>query len=161
MKQSEVIDQHIAVFGESGSGKTVMLSSFYGATQEAQSRRESRVNIVADDIGQGSHLHRNYLGMKNSARLPTPTRFSSTSYAFSVRLKDSSPKYSEKARPIDTLRLVWHDYPGEWFEQGVSGPEEAQRRVDTFRSLLGSDIALLLIDGQRLVDNAGEEERYL
>jgi len=43
----------------------------------------------------------------------------------------------------------------------VSGLEEAQRRVDTFRSLLSSDVALLLVDGQRLLDNAGEEERYL
>jgi len=58
-------------------------------------------------------------------------------------------------------RLVWHDYPGEWFEQDVSGPEEADRRVEAFRSLLGADVALLLIDGQRLLDNAGEEERYL
>lgn len=66
-----------------------------------------------------------------------------------------------KARPVDYLRLVWHDYPGEWFEQDVSGPEEAQRRVDTFRSLLGSDVALLLVDGQLLLDNSGEEERYL
>lgn len=43
----------------------------------------------------------------------------------------------------------------------MSGPEEAQRRIDTFKSLLGSDIALLLVDGQRLQDNTGEEERYL
>lgn len=57
--------------------------------------------------------------------------------------------------------MVWHDYPGEWFEQGVSGPEEAKRRVDTFRSLLNSDVALLLVDGQKMLDNAGEEERYL
>lgn len=161
MKLSRVLEQHIAVFGESGSGKTVMLSSFYGPTQEAQYRRESLVNVVADDIGQGSQLHRNYLGMKESARLPTPTRFSSTSYSFSVRLKDESARASNRARPFDAVRLVWHDYPGEWFEQGVSGPEEAQRRVDTFRSLLGSDVALLLVDGQRLLDNAGEEERYL
>ncbi|MEV0716241.1 hypothetical protein, partial [Asanoa sp. NPDC050611] len=59
------------------------------------------------------------------------------------------------------MRLVWHDYPGEWFEQDVSGPEEGRRRVDTFRSLLRSDVALLLVDGQRLLGNAGEEERYL
>jgi hypothetical protein len=161
VRLSRVLEQHIAVFGESGSGKTVMLSSFYGATQQPQYRRESRVNIVADDIGQGSQLLRNYLGMKDSARLPTPTRFSSTAYAFTVRLKASGAKTSSKAKPFDAMRLVWHDYPGEWFEQGVSGPEEAQRRVDTFRSLLGSDVALLLVDGQRLLDNAGEEERYL
>ena len=27
--------------------------------------------------------------------------------------------------------------------------------------MLGSDVALLLVDGQRLLDNSGEEERYL
>lgn len=43
----------------------------------------------------------------------------------------------------------------------MSGPEEAGRRVDAFRSLLGSDVALLLVDGQRLLDNSGDEERYL
>ena len=36
-----------------------------------------------------------------------------------------------------------------------------KRRIDGFRSLLGSDVAVLLIDGQGLVDNAGYEERYL
>lgn len=52
-------------------------------------------------------------------------------------------------------------YPGEWFEQDVTSSEKAQRRIDTFRYLLGSDVAVLLVDGQRLLDNAGEEERYL
>ena len=31
-------EQHIALFGESGSGKTVLLSSFYGAAQDATGR---------------------------------------------------------------------------------------------------------------------------
>ena len=154
------LEQHIAVFGESGSGKTVMLSSFYGATQESDFLRKSQFNVVSDDIGQGARLHRNYLGMRDSARVPAATRFSATSYSFSVKLKGGDAKTSKKS-PLDALRLVWHDYPGEWFEEGVSGPEEAQRRVDTFRSLLTSDVALLLVDGQRLLDNAGEESRYL
>jgi hypothetical protein len=161
MQLSRVLEQHIAVFGESGSGKTVMLSSFYGATQEPQYLQGSLFHVVADDIGQGARLHRNYLGMRDSARLPAANRFSAMSYYFSVKLKDGSDTTAMKTRPFDALRLVWHDYPGEWFEQDVSGPEEAQRRVDTFRSLLGSDVALLLVDGKRLLDNSGEEERYL
>lgn len=161
MQLTRTFEQSIAVFGESGSGKTVLLSSFYGVAQEPQFLKHNPFHIVADDAGQGTSLHRNYLGMKNSARLPISNHFSATSYSFSVRLKDGPDAKSARAQPFDALRLTWYDYPGEWFEQDVSGPEEAQRRVDTFRSLLGADVALFLVDGQRLLDNAGEEERYL
>ncbi len=161
MQISRALEQHIAVFGESGSGKTVMLSSFYGATQEPQYLQNSLFHVLADDLGQGARLHRNYLGMRDSARLPLPTRFSATSYSFSVKLKEEADSKSTRTKPFEALRLVWHDYPGEWFEEAVSGPEEAQRRVDAFRSLLGSDVALLMVDGQRLLDNAGAEELYL
>lgn len=154
------LEQHVAVFGESGSGKTVLLSSFYGATQEHRFLKESLFNVVAEDIGLGARLHQNYLGMRDSARVPAANKFSATTYAFSVKLKDSAKAKAGKSSQFDALRLVWHDYPGEWFEQDVSG-EEAQRRIDTFRSLLGSDVALLLVDGQKLLDNAREEDRYL
>lgn len=138
-----------------------MLSSFYGAAQEPEYLRENLFHVVAEDFGQGNRLHRNYLGMKNAVQLPEHNRFSATSYSFSVKLDDGASAEAKKHRPFDALRLVWHDYPGEWFEEDVSGPEEAQRRVNAFRSLLSSDIALLLVDGQRLLDHAGEEERYL
>lgn len=162
MEVSRAREQHIAVFGESGSGKTVMLSSFYGATQESQYLQKSLFHVVPDDIGQGNRLHKNYLGMKNSAQPPETTRFAATSYSFKIKLKDGADakRKQKKSSPLDALRLVWHDYPGEWFEEDVKG-SEAQRKVDTFRSLLGSDVALLLVDGQQLLDNSGEEEKYL
>ena len=160
MREQPVREQHIAVFGESGSGKTVLVSSFYGATQEPQFLKSSLFDVTADNTGQGHRLYSNYLGMRDSARRPDPTRFSATPYSFSVKLKKRSVE-GNRSKPFDALRLVWHDYPGEWFVEDVSGPEEAQRRVDTFRSLLGSDVAFFLLDGQRILDNAGEEERYL
>ena len=161
MELSRTLEQQIAVFGEAGSGKTVMISSFYGAAQEPEYLQKSLFHVVARETGQGSRLHRNYLGMKNSARVPAPTKFSATSYSFAVKLKDGADPKVKKSKPFDALRLTWHDYPGEWFESDVSGPEEAQRRIDTFKTLLGSDVAFILVDGQRLLDNAGEEERYL
>ncbi|WP_082452719.1 MULTISPECIES: ATP/GTP-binding protein [unclassified Frigoribacterium] len=156
-----LLEQHIAVFGESGSGKTVLLSSFYGGAQEPSFREESLFGIVADDSGQGTRLHQNYLGMRDAARRPSTTRFSSTSYAFSLRRRDKPSAVAKKRKPSGDLRLVWHDYPGDWFSEEPSSAEEAERRVETFRSLLTSDVALMLVDGQRLAENVGEEERYL
>lgn len=161
MKMSRALEQHIAVFGESGSGKTVMVSSFYGAAQEPRYVQDNPFHVVAENVSQGNKLHQNYLGMRDSAKVPAANKFSATSYSFVIKLKDGPNSKEARSRPFDALRLVWHDYPGEWFEQDVSGPEEARRKVDTFRTLLGSDVALLLVDGQRLLDNVGEEEKYL
>lgn len=159
MGETRKLEQHIAVFGESGSGKTVLLSSFFGAAQEASFIKNSLFHVLADDAGQGSRLQRDYLGMRNSATLPAATRHFSTSYSFT--LKPQRVRQQRTRSPLDAVKLVWHDYPGEWFDSGVSGPTEAQRRIDGFRALLRSDVGLILIDGQRLLDNEGVEERYL
>jgi len=159
MKKSRKLEQHIAVFGESGSGKTVLLSSFYGAAQERENIKLAGFNVVAENPSQGTHLSQNYLGMKKSGTTPEPNRFAANSYSFLVKVV--GPQVKQADQHFDALRVVWHDYPGEWFEHDVSGPEEAARRVKTFRDLLQSDVAILLVDGQRLLDNAGEEERYL
>lgn len=158
---AKVKEQNIAVFGESGSGKTVLISSFYGATQEPSFVSESLYRVIADDTGQGTRLRQNYLRMRNQALAPQTTRFSATPYSFTVKPNDGDDVKAANARPFSALRLIWHDYPGQWFEEEPSSDEEATRRVETFTKLLKSDIALVLVDGQKLLDYAGEEEKYL
>jgi hypothetical protein len=158
---ARVKEQHIAVFGESGSGKTVLLSSFYGATQEPSFRAESLYKVLADDTGQGTRLRQNYLRMSRQALPPDTNRFSATPYSFTLKLEKPDDAKVAKMKPFDALRLVWHDYPGQWFEEEPSSAEEAARRVETFAKLLKSDVALVLVDGQKLLDYAGEEEKYL
>ena len=160
MKPADELAQEIAVFGESGSGKTVMLSSFFGASQEPEFMQTSLYKLIADSPHQRDRLHRNYLDMRDDALRPEPTRFTSEPFRFRIKVKapDEAPK---RGRNYEALQLLWHDYPGEWFEQDVSGPEEAHDRAATFTALLGADVALLLVDGQKLLDHAGEEDRYL
>ena len=158
-KYPRVREQNIAVFGEAGSGKTVLVSSFYGPTQEG-SYVNDLWDLVARQTGQGHRLYQNFLGMRDNATVPIQTRFANTTYEFAVKLKAGDEPEGKK-RPFDELRLVWHDYPGEWFTDDPSSLEERDRRTDTFISLLRSDVALLLVDGQKLLDYAGEEERYL
>ena len=158
-KHPRIRQQNIAVFGESGSGKTVLVSSFYGRTQEG-SHKNDLWDLVADKGGQGNRLYQNYLGMRDSAKTPMTNHFLNTTYDFSVKLKAGEGD-EEKSRPFDELRLAWHDYPGEWFQDDPSSEEENLHRIDTFRTLLSSDVALLLVDGQKLLDHRGEEERYL
>ena len=158
---AKVKEQNIAVFGESGSGKTVLLSSFYGATQEPSFLRDSLYQVLPDDIGQGLRLNQNYLKMRRAGQTPQSNRFAAVPYSFTIKPKDGDGGRGAQTRQIGALRLVWHDYPGQWFEEEPSSDEEAKRRVETFKELLTSDVALILVDGQKLLDYAGEEEKYL
>src|SRR6476620_5226249 len=97
-KYPRVREQHIAVFGESGSGKTVLVSSFFGPTQEGTYSNDLW-DLVANDTGQGNRLYQNYLGMRDHSTTPAHTRFASTTYYFSLKLK-GGVNAAAKKRPI-------------------------------------------------------------
>ncbi len=151
-------DQHIAVFGERGSGKTVLISSFYGMTQDS-SYDTSLYTVRAESTKQGNALHANYLQMLEDDTPPLSTAAADAqAYKFVLDLTGEA-----KPKEFDGLRLVWHDYPGEWFTEDPSteDPEELEARVRTFRNLMQSDVAFILVDGQKLLDYASQEEKYL
>jgi hypothetical protein len=85
---AKVKEQNLAVFGLGGSGKTVLLSSFYGASQEQSFLAKSLYQVLADDTGQHMRLLQNYLRMRNQAEPPAANRFAATSYSFTLKVKD-------------------------------------------------------------------------
>ena len=103
-----VREQHIAVFGESGSGKTVLLSSFYGPTQE-KGYSNGLWDLVADDAGQQSRLYQNYLGMRDHATVPLANHFAATTYYFSVRLKSG-----DATTTAEEIQNTVNEMLGEW-----------------------------------------------
>ncbi|MCS3492188.1 energy-coupling factor transporter ATP-binding protein EcfA2 [Arthrobacter sp. JUb119] len=160
MASTKTPEQHIAVFGESGSGKTVLLSALYGAAQEPEFTERNLYRIVADDFKQGAKLHKNYLGMRENSRTPLANRFNNETYSFTLKLKENNGQ-NHPSIPFNALRLVWHDYPGEWLSHGANTEEEAEIRLKTFNDLIRSDVALILVDSSRLLDDDDDIERYL
>ncbi|WP_127097507.1 hypothetical protein [Brachybacterium saurashtrense] len=85
---SKRVEQHIAVFGESGSGKTVLLSSFFGSMKESGHLEDSRFTLIADKPAQGTQLLQRYYLMRDRAETPESNKYSSSSYPFSLRPKN-------------------------------------------------------------------------
>lgn len=160
MASAKTPEQHIAVFGESGSGKTVLLSALYGAAQEPEFTDRHLYYMVADDFKQGTKLHKNYLGMRDDSRAPLANRFNNETYSFTLKLKENN-RQNHPSAPFNALKLVWHDYPGEWLSHGANNEEEVELRLKTFNDLIQSDVALVLIDGARLLEDEVNVERYL
>ena len=140
-------DQHVAVFGESGSGKTTLISVFYGHQQTAKFSRVAGYSLLAADTTQGHKLLKAYHQIEDDL-LPPSTRYRHSVFSFRIR-----PDKLKK----DAGRLLWHDYPGEWWSE-TRGGEEGERKKEAFKTLLCSDVALLLVDGQRLLE---DKEQYL
>lgn len=132
------------------------MCSFYGTARESSQDDVKLFEISAED-DRHTELMRLYLGMRDDSLFPPTNRFESKNTVFSLKQKGVPIK---EARKADQVRVTWNDYPGEWFEGGATTESEKQDKINTFRNLLGSDVALFLVDGQRLHDYADDEESY-
>lgn len=157
MAVNKTIDQQMAVFGQSGSGKTVLLCSFYGSARGVMLHADNQFELNAKD-DRHTTLISSYLGMKEDGKVPLLNRFKSNKTVFLLKQKGTPLKMASN---VEQLRLTWFDYPGEWFEGAATTDSERKDKAQTFRELLGADVALFLVDGQKLRDYEGEEERYL
>ena len=127
-----------ALFGPRGSGKTTFLSSYYGNQQRDVFEKSYGYHIEAEDTSQGNNLLAKYYGLENG-EFPMGTE-SFGSFAFGLKV---GPLKSP------SIRLVWHDYPGGWWQSAPSDQEERDARQQAFRNLLNSHVGILLIDGER------------
>lgn len=152
------LHQHIAVFGQAGSGKTVLLSSLFGRLNEPTAIKKNGYRFLAKDVARGNDLWQKYLGMKKQAQAPMQDKFVSSPFEF--RLDPESQPLPAKTKP-SRIGITWHDYPGEWFESEISSESERKDRAATFRQLVQSDVALVLVDAQKLLEHQDDEERYL
>lgn len=152
------LHQHIAVFGQAGSGKTVLLSSLFGRLNEPAAIKKNGYRFLAKDTARGNDLWQKYLGMKKQAQAPMQDKFVSSPFEF--RLDPESQPLTPKTKP-SRIGITWHDYPGEWFESEISSESERKDRAATFRQLVQSDVALVLVDAQKLLEHQDDEERYL
>lgn len=180
MLSKSYLEQQIAVFGTARSGKTTLLSTFYGATQEPHYVLEKPYAVIAENQGEAAQLNHNYTSLRNNGTYPpVTTGLNATAHSFTVRLREPQEQPQQfggalfgrrkrrvtanpaSEKPFDAMRLVWHDYPGEWLEEPAADAAEARHRGEVFRSMLGSQVAVLLVDGAKLAQQPGNEGAYL
>lgn len=144
------LHRKVAVFGESGSGKTMLLTTFYGHQQAVKFQEANGYGLIAKDADQGTSLLGAYYRLESDL-VPPGNRFSYTSYDFCFRVK-------QVQQPAGLL--TWYDYPGGWWN-GNAGGDEGQRKGELISHLVKSDVALFLVDGQKYRSKGGNYLLYL
>ena len=136
---NDVPEIRVALFGQSASGKTTFLASYFGNLQRNSFEEEHGYRLEAEDVSQGNQLLTMYYGMEKG-RFPSGTVDEQPEFRFGFKVR---------GLPKPCLRIVWYDYPGGWWEWTPKDRSEEQARAALFAKLLTSHVGILLIDGMR------------
>jgi GTPase SAR1 family protein len=145
----EIPELRIALFGASGSGKTTLLASYFGNQQRNGFEEAHGYRLEAVDASDGNRLLQRYYQMENGAFPLGTEKFSE--YAFGLKVHDL---------PTPSLRIVWYDYPGGWWETAPKDDAEKTERKAAIAKLLSSHVGILLVDAQRLMERGSEYIRH-
>jgi hypothetical protein len=135
--EKNVPEIRLALFGPSGSGKTTLLASYFGNQQKSGFEETHGYRLEAEDTSDGNELLGRYYRMEEEGLFPVGTE-SFSEYAFGLKVHQLSTA---------SLRIVWYDYPGGWWERTPGDEDERQARKEAFVKLLSSHVGILLIDG--------------
>tara|TARA_R110001592_G_scaffold261196_1_gene526026 strand:+ start:12973 stop:14058 length:1086 start_codon:yes stop_codon:yes gene_type:complete len=141
----EIPEIRIALFGPSGSGKTTLLASYFGNQQRNGFEEAHGYRLEAEDASDGNQLLARYYRMEGG-EFPLGTE-NFSEHAFGLKVHQL---------PTPSLRIVWYDYPGGWWERTPADDAEKLERKAAITKLLSSHVGVLLIDGQRLVQDGAE-----
>ena len=137
----------VAVFGARGSGKTSLLSSYFGHLQGHDFEQKSGYRLTANDVAVSNALLGNFYGMQEGA-FPEGTVGHET-YSFDFDVTGCS-------RPA--FRVLWTDYPGGWWSEQPKDAEERRHWASCLSDLCQAHVGIVLIDGAKY---AAERGKYL
>ncbi|WP_438020366.1 hypothetical protein WMF18_15395 [Sorangium sp. So ce315] len=132
------LDLHVAVFGASGAGKTVLLAAFYRAQTQPSFQQEYAYKIQAVNKAQGNRLLGRFYRLEEGQFPEGSTRFDEIEFDFFPR---------DLAEPA--VRIHWYDYPGRWWEEEPVDADEREAMREGLRRLGMSHVGILLADGAK------------
>ncbi|KYF74643.1 hypothetical protein BE17_53400 [Sorangium cellulosum] len=132
------LDLHVAVFGASGAGKTVLLAAFYRAQTQPSFQEEYAYKIQAVNKAQGNQLLGRFYRLEEGKFPEGSTRFDEIEFDFFPR-----------DLPEAAVRVHWYDYPGRWWEDDPVDAEEREAMRQGLLKLGMSQVGILLADGAK------------
>ncbi|WP_437329979.1 TRAFAC clade GTPase domain-containing protein [Sorangium sp. So ce381] len=132
------LDLHVALFGASGAGKTVLLAAFYRAQTQPSFQQEHAYKIQAVNKAQGNQLLGRFYRLEEGRFPDGSTRFDAYEFDFFPR-----------DLPDAAVRIHWYDYPGRWWEDEPIDAEEREAMRQGLLKLGMSHVGILLADGAK------------